>query len=129
MDTWSNALKSLAPAAPEPGNGRGNIPYAPGIMTGNTATPGSSSQLFAGLQGQNDLQNARAGMMQATATPSQQPGSSAAPQPGQQPIQWTPQVQQQIMAYLMNMLKDTGKDWKMTTTGGTAGRPGQSQVY
>jgi hypothetical protein len=88
-------------------------------MSGQTSTPGSSSQLFAGLQGQNDLQNARAGMAQATATPSGQPGSDAMPQKGQQPIQWTPEVQQQIMGYLMNMLKSTGPNWKLTTTGGT----------
>jgi hypothetical protein len=120
MNKWGEALHALSPRPPDPGMGRGNVPFAPGIMSGNASTPGSSSQLFAGLQGQNDLQNARAGMMQATATPSGQPGADGPPQRGQQPIQWTPDVQQQVMGYLMNMLRSTGRDWKLTTTGGTS---------
>lgn len=100
--------------------GSGSQPYAPGIMNGNYATSGSSSELFNNLAGTMQGQRARDGMRQATATHSSQPGSDQMPQPGQQSgLQWTPEVQGQIMDYLMNMLKTTGRNWRMTTTGGT----------
>lgn len=120
MNKWGQALQSLAPSAPEPGYGRGNVPFAPGVMSGNPGTPGSSSELFNNMQRIATGQQARQGMSQATAIPSGQPGSDQMPQMGPPTgIQWTPEVQGEIMNYLMNMLRNTGRNWRMTTTGGT----------
>lgn len=122
MNQWSEALKSLAPKAGDPGRGTGNLPYAPGIVSGDPSTPGSSSELFGGLDREMRGQQARTGMTQATAAPSNTPQSMQSPQAPPQQMQWTPQVQAQVMNYLMTMLRQTGRNWKMTTTGGVQQR-------
>ena len=120
MNKWGQALQSMAPSAPDPGMGRGNVPFAPGILSNSNATPGSSSELFNNLAGTIQGSRAREGMRTATAAHPTQPGADQAPQMAPpQGLQWTPEVQGQIMQYLMNMLKDTGRNWRMTTTGGT----------
>ena len=124
MNQWDNALKALAPGPSTPGRGTGNQPFAPGMMNGDYATPGSSSQLFSRLGQLQGQQGIRQSMQQATGAYSGTPGSDQPPQAGPpMSMQWTPEVQQEVMNYLMNVLRSTSPGWKMTTTGGVD--PGQ----
>lgn len=121
MDKWGNALKAMAPSAGDPGMGVGNQPYAAGLMSGQVPgqihqIPGGSggaSDLYQRLQGLNNGSNARQQISQVVAgsDPSQV-------QPPPSSLQWTPEVQQQVMQYLMTILKQTRPGDKMTTTGG-----------
>ena len=112
MNEWSNALKALAPPAGKPGNGMGNIPYAPGLMSGKQPGASPEAQDMYSKLAQNQphippTQNV-GGVDMPTTGPSQQSG-----------MIWTPQNQQHVLQYLMSLLKPQQEGgMKMTTTGG-----------
>ena len=116
MNQWSNALQSLAPAAGKPGTGSGNVPFAPGLMSGK----------FQGLtQNSQDLYGKLA-QSQPTQAPTQNVGGVQMPtagpgQPG--PMVWGPEQQAATLQYLMSLLQPNAPKMKMTTTGGFIPKP------
>jgi len=117
METWDQAFKALAPQAAQPGTGAGGRPYAPGIVNGEYGNPGSHS-LFNRLGQMAGQNGARQAMQAATSQYSGTPGSDQPPaMPPQPSLQWTPQVQQEVLNYIMGLLSG-GQSYQMTTTGG-----------
>lgn len=102
-----------APNPATPGMGAGNIPFAPGMMSGR-------------MPGMQHLPPESGGSRYSSGNTAQANTSfpSATPSPGQQgmmqqdPRQWTAQMSQQVVQYLMKLLEPTTPNMKMTTTGG-----------
>lgn len=112
MNKWQQAFQALAPAAGKPGMGAGNQPYAPGLM----ASP-RFADVMQNIHRSQQLASARQGMTQVT--------SGAEPSQVQMPppqSQWTPEVQQHLMQYLMGILQSTMPGDQLSTTGGMTKR-------
>lgn len=114
MKQWEQAFKSMAPSAGNPGMGQGNIPFAPGAMTGNFG--GQQGGMSGLLQNIQQRQNgAQARQLGSAVVSGADPSSVPPPQPQ---MVWTPEVQAQIMQYLMSIYKQARPGDRMTTTGG-----------
>ena len=106
MNQWKQAFDAMAPSAPKAGNpgmGAGNVPFAPGMMSGK-------------FPGQNP--SSRGGS--ATTTPLNMPSGMPVQSPPAQedPRMWNAQMSQQVLRYLMGLLDASSPKMKMTTTGG-----------
>lgn len=117
---WRTAIKAMSPAPSQPGMGAGGIPGAKGLMQGSQNRM-SLTDLIGNIGFGQQKDNARQQMSNAMMSPD---GSMPPAQPANQmPMQWTPQVQQQVMQYLMGVFQQTKPGDRMTTTGGVIARP------
>jgi hypothetical protein len=64
-----NSPAGAAPSAPQPGYGRGNVPFAPGIMSGNLGQQTNPQQLARATAPQRQM--AQPGMPPSAAPPGQ----------------------------------------------------------
>ena len=99
-DRWSQFANQIdqtfSPAAPRagnPGSGAGNVPYAPGIISGNGGASQDAKALYANLHGQQQARDAGANVATAMGN-----------QPPQQPSPMNPMMQAQLLDYLMNLM-------------------------
>lgn len=105
MDRWADFSKQIdqafagnSPRAGQPGPGAGNVPHAPGIMSGKY--PGISPeahQMYSGVQSQMP-QPSPMGQPGMGTNPSTPPGAGP-----QQPA-FNPMAQAQIIDYLMRIM-------------------------
>lgn len=110
MNQWGNAIQAMSPQAGQPGQGAGNVPYAKGVMSGQY---GGIQDMFQKVGQTNGMQQARQGMVQFTSG-----ADPSAIQMSPAQMQWTPEVQQHVMQYLMQLLQTTQPRDQVSTTGG-----------
>lgn len=123
VNKWANAMESLAPAAGQPGRGAGNIPYAPGVMSGKyPGISGEAQRLYSNLDGiqKRDSAVSQMGNMLAQGQSAPQ-GEGGSPTPSSAPPPPMPnsgmEQQQHVLQYIMSLLRPNS-GMTITTTGG-----------